>query len=98
MPALAEAQLSAPGMRTVRYTSYPSSPTVKDPVFIYCNDSGSQKGTLVASSPKGTGPFNFSWYQWSDITKSFSIFIKTVFGCHYFNFRIILEREGTKSL
>jgi gliding motility-associated-like protein len=80
IPALAEAQLSAPGMRTVRFTSYPSSPAVKDPVFIYCNDSGSQNGTLIASSPKGTGPFNFSWYQWSDITKSFSILLKTQSG------------------
>jgi gliding motility-associated-like protein len=77
IPALAEAQLSATGMRAVRYTFYPTSPTVKDPVFIYCNDSGSQKGTLVASSPKGTGPFNFSWFQWSDITKNFSILLKT---------------------
>jgi len=80
VPALAEAQLSAPGMRTVRYTSYPSSPAVRDPVFIYCNDTGSQKGTLVASSPKGTGPFNFSWYQWSDITKNFTILLKTESG------------------
>ena len=80
IPALAAAQLTAPGMRAVRYTSYPSLPTVKDPVFIYCNDSGSQKGTLVAASPKGTAPFNFSWYQWSDITKSFSILLKTVTG------------------
>ena len=55
LPALAEAQLTAPGMRAVRYTSYPSLPAVKDPVFIYCNDSGSQKGTLVAASPGGTG-------------------------------------------
>jgi gliding motility-associated-like protein len=80
VPALAEAQLSATGMRAVRYTSYPTSPTVKDPVFIYCNDSGSQKGTLVASSPKGTGPYNFSWYQWSDITKNFTILLKTESG------------------
>jgi gliding motility-associated-like protein len=80
IPALAGAQLTAPGMRAVRYTSYPSLPAVKDPVFIYCNDSGSQKGTLVASSPEGTGPFNFSWYQWSDITKSFSIFLESVSG------------------
>ena len=56
-------------MRSVRYTSYPS----KDPVFIYCNTSGSQKGTLNASSPGGTGPFTYSWYKWSNITKSFSI-------------------------
>ena len=80
LPALAEAQLTAPGARAVRYTSYPSSPAVKDPVFIYCNDSGSEKGTLVASSPKGTGPFNYSWYQWSDITKNFTTLIKTESG------------------
>jgi gliding motility-associated-like protein len=80
IPLVAEAQLSAPGMHAVRYTSYPSLPAVNDPVFIYCNDSGSQKGTLVAVSPKGTGPFNFSWYQWSDITKNFTIFLKTSSG------------------
>jgi gliding motility-associated-like protein len=80
LPVLAEAQLSAPGAHSVRYTSYPESPAIKDPVFIYCNDSGSQEGTLVAASPGGTGLFNFSWYQWSDLTKSFSIFLKTVSG------------------
>ena len=80
LPALAVAQLTAPGVQAVRYTSYPSLPSEKDPVFIYCNNSGSQKGTLVASSPKGTGPFNFNWYQWSDATKSFSILFKTTSG------------------
>lgn len=80
LPAISEAQLSAPGMSVVRYTAYPSAPSVKDPVFIYCNASGTQQGTLDASSPGGTGPFDFSWYQWSDITKSFSIFIKTESG------------------
>lgn len=80
LPSITAAQLTAPGAETVRYTAYPSAPTVKDPVFIYCNDSGSQKGTLVAASPGGTGPFNFSWYQWSDITKSFSTLLKTESG------------------
>ena len=80
MPALAEAQLTAPGAHSVRYTAYPAAPDVKDPVFIYCNDSGSQKGTIVANSPKGSGPFNFSWYQWSDLTKNFSTLLKTVSG------------------
>ena len=80
IPLISEAQLSAPGRSAVRYTSYPSAPAVKDPVFIYCNASGSQKGTLNAGSPGGTGPFNFSWYKWSDITKSFSIFLKTESG------------------
>lgn len=77
IPAIAEAQLSAPGVSAVRYTSYPAAPGVRDPVFIYCNSSGSQKGSLNAISPKGTGPFNFNWYQWSDITKSFSIPLKS---------------------
>jgi hypothetical protein len=80
LPVISEAQLSAPGMSAVRYTSYPSTPSVKDPVFIYCNASGSQKGALNAVSPQGVGPFNYSWYKWSDITKSFSIFMKTETG------------------
>ena len=80
LPAVSLAQLSAPGMSAVRYTSYPSAPAVKDPVFVFCNASGLQKGNLNANSPKGTGPFNFSWYKWSDITKSFSIFLKTESG------------------
>jgi len=64
-------------MSAVRYTSYPSAPDVNDPVFIFCNASGSQKGNLVVNSPEGTGPFNFSWYMWSDVTRSFSILLKT---------------------
>src|ERR1035437_6561566 len=77
LSAIAEAQLTAPGMSAVRYTSYPSAPAEKDPVFIFCNSSGSQKGSLDAASPQGTGPFNYAWYQWSDVTKSFSTFLKT---------------------
>ena len=80
LPAICEAQLSAPGMSAVRYTSYPSAPTVKDPVFIYCNTTGSQKGFLTATSASGTAPFNFAWYKWSDATKSFSIPVKTENG------------------
>lgn len=80
LPVLSEAQLSAPGMNAVRYSSYPSAPTAKDPVFIYCNTSGSQQGALTATSPGGTGPFDFTWNKWSDITKSFSEFIKIETG------------------
>jgi gliding motility-associated-like protein len=80
LTAISEAQLSAPGMSAVRYTSYPSAPTVKDPVFIYCNSSGSQKGELHAVIPGRPGPFNFAWYKWSDITKSFSTSLKTESG------------------
>jgi hypothetical protein len=77
LPAIAECQLSAPGVSAVRYTSYPSAPAAKDPVFIFCNSSGSQKGALNVSNPGSTDPSDFSWYKWSDITKSFSIFLKT---------------------
>jgi len=80
LPVLSEAQLSAPGMSALRYTSYPSAPAAKDPVFIYCNASGNQLGSLTANSPGGTGPFNFTWNKWSDLTKSFSEFIKTDTG------------------
>ena len=73
-PVISAAQLSAPGMSAVRYT------TVKDPVFIFCNSSGSQKGNLTADSPGGIAPFTFSWYKWSDITKSFSVFLNTEIG------------------
>ena len=79
-PVVSLAQLSAPGRNAVRFTSYPAAPSIKDPVFIYCNDSGSQKGALDANSPGGTAPFTFSWYKWSDISKSFSVVLKTESG------------------
>ncbi len=77
---VAEAQLTAPGNIAVRYTLYPSAPAVKHPVFIYCNASGTQRGTLNAVSPGGTGPFTFSWFSWSDATRSFSIPVRNETG------------------
>jgi gliding motility-associated-like protein len=79
LPAICKAQLSAPGAAAIRYTSYTTS-AVKDPVFIFCGASGSQKANLTATSPGGTPPFNFTWYKWSDLTKSFSILFKTATG------------------
>jgi gliding motility-associated-like protein len=70
------AQLSAPGSNAVRYTVYSASSIEKDPVFIFCNSSGTQKGSLVATNPAGTGSSGYTWNKWSDITKSFSIFVK----------------------
>jgi len=80
LPLISKAQLTAPGVNAVRYTSYPSAPGIKDQVFIYCNASGNQKGSLNAVSPGGTGPYNFSWYKWSDDTKSFSMLLRTETG------------------
>jgi len=67
-------------MNAVRFTSYPSAPAVKDPVFIYCNSSGTAKGSLNAVSPGGTGPFTFSWYKWSDAANGFTVFLSTETG------------------
>jgi len=74
------AQLSAPGSTSVRFTSYLSDPALRHPIFVYCNESGSQTGTLNAVSPGGTGPFNFAWYKWSTVSNSFSIPVKTENG------------------
>jgi hypothetical protein len=79
-PLLAEAQLAAPGSTATRYTSYPSAPSAKDPVFIFCDTTGTATGEITAESPGGTGPFNFSWYSWNDATKSFSDHVKTETG------------------
>ena len=80
IPYCLTAQLTAPGATSSRPSSYPSAPAVKDSIFVYCNESGTQKGTLNATSPRGTAPFNFSWYRWSSTTKSFSISVKTETG------------------
>lgn len=80
VPLISEAQLSAPGMSAQRAASYPSDPESNDPVFIYCSSTGEETGTLNAVSPGGSGPFNFAWSRWSDISKSFSIPVKTETG------------------
>lgn len=80
IPLSVLAQLSAPGSTSVRFTSYISDPALRHPIFVYCNESGSQTGTLNAVSPGGTGPFNFAWYKWSTVSNSFSIPVKTENG------------------
>lgn len=80
IPVFAGAQLTAPGMGSVRNTSYPSSPGVKDPVFIFCRPTGTEKASLTASGTSGSGPFNFAWYKWNDGTKNFSDLILNASG------------------
>lgn len=80
IPNISEAQLTAPGMNAVRYTSYFSVAGVRDPVFIFCNGSGPKLGTLTANSPEGTGPFNFSWFKWNDLAQDFTETIKSESG------------------
>jgi hypothetical protein len=80
MPLLLNGQLTSPGAGTIRYTSYPSSPGVKDPVFIYCSQTGTESGTLTSTRPGGGGPFTFKWFRWDELTHSFSTTVKTDTG------------------
>ncbi|HPC97396.1 MAG TPA: gliding motility-associated C-terminal domain-containing protein [Bacteroidales bacterium] len=73
-------QITAPSASGMQMTSYPSDPLLKHPVYVFCNPSGSIKGTLVAASPGGSAPFTFSWHKWNTATKDFSDFIRTDAG------------------
>jgi PKD repeat protein len=77
LPVSVLAQLSAPGAKSVRYTTYPSSPGVRDPLFFYCNSAGSATGKLTAQRSKRTGNYDYSWYKWNDGSGGFSDFIIT---------------------
>jgi gliding motility-associated-like protein len=77
IPVASVAQLSAPGKSAVRFTSYPSAPKIKDPVFVFCNTTGGVNGTLNATRPNGSGVYDFRWYKWNDTTKSFTLPLKT---------------------
>jgi PKD repeat protein len=77
LPVSVLAQLSAPGAKSIRYTTYPSSPGVRDPLFFYCNTAGSATGKLTAQRSKRTGNYDYSWYKWNDGSGGFSDFIIT---------------------
>lgn len=72
LSSVATGQITAPGMHSLRYTSYPSAPSVKDPMFFFCNSQGTSSAALNAASPGGVGPFTFSWFRWSDATRGFT--------------------------
>lgn len=80
LSSVATGQITAPGMNAVRYTSYPSAPAVKDPMFFFCNSQGTASASLNASSPGGVGPFTFSWFRWSDATRGFTVPVSSETG------------------
>ncbi len=80
IPVTAVAQLSAPGNSAVRYTSYPPPSGAKDPIFIFCNQTGTLQVSLEAIRPSGSGVYDFSWYGWDGVTKSFSMILKSETG------------------
>lgn len=74
-----DAQISAIGNRTVRYTDYQSG-SQNHPVFIYCVSGNSETAELRAVSPGGAGPFDFEWFKWDDISSDFTISLLTESG------------------
>ncbi len=80
LPLALQAQITAPGSRTVRYTAYPSDPSVEDPIFIYCNPTDQSRGTLEITPLAGTPPYNFTWHKWNNITGGFTDLMKTETG------------------
>lgn len=77
IPLTSLAQLSSPPASAIRNTSYPVSVGRTDPIFIFCNSSGNEKGSLIAESPGGSAPFDFTWYKWNNTAKDFTDLIKT---------------------
>jgi len=74
-----QAQISAPGSSTMRLTKYPTTLRM-DPVFIFCTDDASDRGTLSATSPGGTAPFTFIWTRYDQVGKAYTIPVKTETG------------------
>jgi PKD repeat protein len=104
LPVPLVAQLSAPGAKSIRYTSYPSSPAVRDPIFFYCNALGTEKGSLIAQRSGRTGNYDYTWYKWNDGSGSFSTLINTETGVEtstiinldWGGYRVEIDSSGTK--
>lgn len=79
LPLAVQAQITAPGSRTVRYTNYPATQRT-DPVFIFCTTGPGDTGTLVAASPGGTAPFTFTWTKYNEIGGGYTIPVRTEAG------------------
>lgn len=74
-----QAQVTAPGSRTMRMTDYPVT-SRHDPVFIFCVADPGEKGALTAASPGGTAPFTFVWTMYDQTGGSYTIPVKTETG------------------
>ena len=70
------AQISAPDADAVRFSKYSLS-TDKDPIFVFCDASGTIAGTLVAQDTAGSVVNDFNWYKWDEETNNFSIPVKS---------------------
>ncbi|MRR20914.1 hypothetical protein EG827_12085, partial [bacterium] len=79
LPLAVQAQITAPGSRTVRYTNYPATLRT-DPVFVFCTFGTENSGTLVAASPGGTAPFTFTWTRYNEAGGGYTIPVRTESG------------------
>jgi hypothetical protein len=55
-------------------------PGIKDPIFIYCSNTGPSPGELSATRLNGTGTYTFHWLKWDDGSSSFSTYITAEIG------------------
>ncbi|MFO7851569.1 MAG: gliding motility-associated C-terminal domain-containing protein [Bacteroidota bacterium] len=76
---IANAQITAPGSSATRYTDY-STTSDNDPIFIFCHSDAYSSATLNATSPGGTGPFDFTWTRWDELTSDFTISVGQYLG------------------
>ncbi len=79
LPLAVQAQITAPGSRTVRTTNYPATPRT-DSVYIFCASGPGDAGTLSASSPGGTAPFTYTWTRYNQAGGGYTIPVKTESG------------------
>ncbi len=79
LPLALQAQITAPGSNAMRMTVYPTT-TRHDPVFIFCNTSGTTTGSLTAASPGGTAPYSFIWTRHDATGGGYTIPVKTETG------------------
>ncbi len=79
LPLAMQAQITAPGSRTVRYTSYPAT-VRQDPVYVFCVSNAGETGTLEAASPGGMAPYTFTWTRYNETGGGYTIPVKTESG------------------
>lgn len=76
LPLAVKGQISAPGSNTSTETSYPAT-LRHDPVFIFCSSTAADRGSLTATTTRGTAPYSFSWLRYDSGLKTFSIPVGT---------------------
>jgi len=79
VPLSLMAQLTAPTANTLRYSSYGTASS-KDKIFVFCNATGTVKGSLTAHDTTSSVLSDYYWYMWNGLTSSFDVEKKSDFS------------------